>query len=118
MDKPYTLTGFKATEQDAYRLLHEGSLALAQVEANGVRIDIAYCKERHEGLQGELDEIEHEFWRTDLGKEWKRAHRKVGGKLSLKGDDPLRIALYDQMGLDTENVTGSGKKSTDKDTLE
>lgn len=118
MRKPYKLTGFTATRADAYRLFHEGSLALAQVEANGVRINTQYVEDKWVSIQDELDEIEDKFWGTPLGKEWRRAHRKIGGKLSLKADDALRVALYDQMKLTTERETGTGKKSTDKDALE
>ena len=28
--------------QDAYELLHEGSIALAEIEANGMRVDVDY----------------------------------------------------------------------------
>ena len=39
---------------DAYELFHQGTLALAQVEANGMRIDLDYCKKQCEVLDKKI----------------------------------------------------------------
>ncbi len=34
----------KRAKPEAYQLMHEGAITLAEVEANGIRIDVEYLK--------------------------------------------------------------------------
>lgn len=107
----------KATTADAYKLMHEGAIALAHIERNGIQIDVPYCQAEMEAMQKELDSLQENLLETELGKEWKRVARKSNSKLSLQKDDQLRSALYDRLGMKTERKTKKGGRPVDADTL-
>ena len=41
----------KATTLDAYKLLHEGSLVMAEMERNGVHVDVDYVLKTQRKIQ-------------------------------------------------------------------
>jgi DNA polymerase-1 len=110
------------TTKDAYRLFHDGSLALAEAEFNGIRADreyiqrtIANLKRQEKRLRGKLNE-------TELGRLFKATY---GRKANYDSDQQLREILYGEMGLPSTKKTSGGKKgseagkaSVDSETLE
>ena len=40
----------QVTTADAYRIFHEGILAMAQAEREGIRVGVEYCKRKREHL--------------------------------------------------------------------
>jgi DNA polymerase-1 len=117
MAQPYTLEGFQRGFKEAYQLMHDGSLALSQIENNGIRIDVDYCHHQMDRLQDRLDVLEERVHESDLWRAMETASRKKRKTLSLSANDTLEIALFDIMGLKSLAETDKGKRSTSADAL-
>lgn len=100
--------------QDAYNLLHQGSVALARAELHGIRVDVDYCNAEIERLGRKLRQYERRFKASDLAKEWRR---RFGAKTSFGSSTQLQTMLYDVMGIKPTKLTSSGKGSTDEEVL-
>ena len=66
--------------KDAYKLLHDGALALARCEAHGLRVDIKYIKKQQKVLSKKISSLEAEFRSTDFYKEWEKKAKDLAGK--------------------------------------
>jgi DNA polymerase-1 len=102
------------TTREAYRLLHEGSLALARAEQQGMRIDVDYCKRMRTHLTRKMKMKQEKFEGSKLYRQWKHIY---GSKTKLTSNDQLAHILYNVRKLDPPKLTDSGKGSTDEDTL-
>jgi DNA polymerase I-like protein with 3'-5' exonuclease and polymerase domains len=51
----------KATTADAYKLIHNGILALARAERQGIRIDTKYCERQRKRLTKKINQLEKEI---------------------------------------------------------
>lgn len=78
--------------RSAYKLLHNGALALAEAERNGIRIDVGYCKQAIKDLEKQEHELEKKILSTKAGKYWKHTY---GASLKLGSADQLREVLKD-----------------------
>lgn len=103
----------KLQTKDAYRLFHQGTLALADVERNGVKIDIDYCVDAIEEIEEEKAQLLARLRKTELGKRWK----KVYGRVHYTNNVELADILYNRMGIKPIKTTKAKKPSTDEDTL-
>lgn len=105
-----------------YQLLHEGVLAMSQIEANGMQIDvprldwaIAKTKDHIKLERVELRERGHKVWKL-----WSR---RFGLKANLNARDQLGSILFDPvdkggMGYESKEQTESGEsESTDESAL-
>ena len=45
----------EATRADAYQLFHEGTLALARAERQGIRLDVDYCERQKKLLTNRIN---------------------------------------------------------------
>jgi DNA polymerase-1 len=108
----------KATTADAYKLMHDGALALSKVESNGIRIDMDYIDEQMDRTQKEMDEHEAAVMFSELGDAWKKAASRLGKSVGLGKDDQLRHALYKTLKMKAGRETDSGAKSVDATTLQ
>ncbi len=102
------------TQLDAYKLIHDGTLALARAEQAGMRIDVEYCEKKKSHLTRKIARIEDNLSKTDLVKQWKKINRQ---NFNMDSNDQLGKILYDVMGIKPPKQTKSGKGSTDEDTL-
>ena len=100
--------------KEAYQLFHQATLAFADMESNGLRIDIDYCKEQDAVLQSKIDEINTRLFDYSEVKLWRKTH---GSKFNLNSNTQLRQLLFDQLGLESTKETLSGQKSTDEEVL-
>ena len=64
--KPITKAG--------YNLLHEGSLALAQVEANGIRMDTDYLQRAIEHTGKRILKLQVDMKADSVYKTWKKIY--------------------------------------------
>lgn len=103
------------TQTDAYKLLHEGVLAFARAEQQGIRIDLDYCNETRKKLTKEIKEIEHNLYQTDFFKKWNKATR---GKPNINSNSQIGYYLYQVLKLKPTKTTATGKGSTDEEALE
>jgi len=59
------------TRKDGYKLLHDGCIALAEVEANGIRIDVPRLERRIQRTGEQIKELEAKLFKSNFWKEWK-----------------------------------------------
>ena len=76
----------KCVKPEAYDLLHNGALALAKVEQNGIRIDTEYVTQTRKEITEKCHEKEvwmrkHPYWEM-----WRK---RYGQKSSLGSSDQL-----------------------------
>jgi DNA polymerase I-like protein with 3'-5' exonuclease and polymerase domains len=79
----------KATIADAYRLFHEGTIALASVEEAGARIDTDYLDAQIEALQVKIDQLSEklkasktfDIWRKHFGRKARLGSRQQLGHI-------------------------------------
>ena len=95
----------KATKSDAYNLFHDGTLALAEIERNGIRVDVGLLDKQitktEERVKSGLAWLrDHEYYQT-----WKRAY---GKKTNLNSKPQLAHVIFDKLGF--ERNKGGGKQ--------
>jgi hypothetical protein len=83
-----------ATTADAYRLFHDGSLALARAERNGIRIDVDYCNQKMSELDKEAERLQKELKSTKL---YVAGNTYTGQKLTCKAlrNCPYSLSSYE-----------------------
>lgn len=107
----------KCSSPAAYQLLHDGALALAEVEHNGIRIDVEYLKRTRIEIGQTIQEKEqwmkkHEYWSL-----WRK---RYGQKATLGSSDQLASLLFNDLGNTITKWTKgkAPKASTDRESLE
>lgn len=103
----------KPATREAYELLHYGSLALAEVEANGMHVDperlhasIAECDDRAKQLTSEIKD-------DPLFVPWQR---RFGSKTKITAGQQIGWVLFNHLGIDGRK-TESGQWSTKSEDL-
>ena len=77
----------------AYQLFHEGALALAEIEQNGIMIDVDYCKRQDRLLDRKVKQLEKKLDDYKEIKLWKKLY---GDKFNLDSSDQLSDILFTQ----------------------
>ena len=99
--------------KQAYKLLHEGALALSQVEADGMRIDVPYLKQAIKDVGGIIQDKTKSIKSSKIWKDWKK---RYGADANLNSGDQLGVVLT-SMGFELA-TTETGKPKTDEAALE
>lgn len=105
----------KATRLDALQLFHAGALALAQVEANGMKVDEQYLQGAIHKISKEIRDLEEELKGMKLYRTWKKA---FGFKTKIGSKEQLGHVLFNVMGLPCENRTPTKRPKVDQSALE
>lgn len=100
---------------EAYNLLHEGTLAFARAERQGIRVDLQYIHEKRTNLQKKMNYIESKFKSTKFYKHWQ--HTSKSGKPNINSDSQLSHFLYHIKKLEPPKRTQSGQGSIDEESL-
>lgn len=101
--------------RDAYELLHEGSVAFAQLEATGIRVDVDYIHREIHRTTVRVKKMEDRLEDTDVMRAWRK---KFGTETNLESDAQLGTVLYDVMGFPPpERSSKSGQYKTDEETI-
>jgi DNA polymerase I-like protein with 3'-5' exonuclease and polymerase domains len=91
---------------DAYRLMHEGALALTQVERAGFRLDLEYMKRAETEVKETIAGLTSEIKNDPI---WKRWQRKFGVEANLNSRHQLAKVLFDELGYEaTGRTAGAG----------
>lgn len=98
----------------AYHLLHDGILALARAEQQGIRVDMDQLQRNKRMLTRKSLRAEIDFQNTKFYKQWQEIY---GDKMNLNSGTQLGHILYDVRGLEPPKLTDGGKGSTDKEAL-
>lgn len=98
-----------------YGLLHQGVLALAKAERQGMRIDIEYCERKKKELTEEIERVEEKFKSTKFYRHWK--HSRGGKEPNINSNPQLAHFLYKVKKINPAKLTVTGEGSTDEDAL-
>lgn len=105
----------KPITKEAYRLFHDGSLAFAQMEANGLRIDVDYLTKTITRMEKKIVSLEEVMKQDQVYKSWKKEY---GSKTNMGSDEQLAHIVYDVLGFECKQFTEKSKKrSVDKNAL-
>lgn len=104
----------KATTADAYNLIHEGALALARAERQGIRIDLEYCERKKKHLTRKIEHFNKKLKGTKFFRRWQSVY---GHKTNIYSNHQLSRLLYHIMKIEPTKVTDTGQGSTDEDAL-
>lgn len=99
---------------EAYRLFHDGTLALARAERQGIRIDVPYIVNKKQHLARKIVRLEEQFKDTTFYKEWQQS---VKGKVNINSHLQLSNFIYNTKGFLKPKTTKNGSGATDEDTL-
>jgi len=104
-----------AYSRQAYNLLHDGILAFARAEQQGMRIDTEYCLQKKEELTERINTLEQEFTNTKFYRHWEKS---LGSrKPNIDSNAQLAAFLYKVKGIEPAKTTETGKGVTDEEAL-
>jgi intein/homing endonuclease len=96
---------------NAYKLLHEGILALSRAEQQGIRVDVDFVKSKQKHLTRKINRLEELFMATNFFKHWEHAMK---GKVNIYSPIQLSTFLYKVKKLEPIKFT---KNSTDENPM-
>ena len=105
----------KPITNQAYKLLHDGCIALSQVEANGIKIDEDYL---HKAIKKTAKRIERQNEELKKDKIFKTWQKRYGQKTNIDSNQQLGEVLFNILKYDCPGRTKTGLPKTDEDTLE
>lgn len=100
---------------DAYRLFHKGQIALAEIEANGIRIDEAHLEQAVASIDRKAAKLQKRLHDNPL---WARWRREFGAKASIGSPVQLGKIVFDVLGHKSKNTTPTGRPKTDEAAFE
>jgi DNA polymerase-1 len=102
----------KPSLPEAYRLFHDGTLALAQMEHNGIRVDETYLDRTINKATNGIAAIEEKIKQDPI---WKKTWtRRFGDRRNLDSPQQLGEVVFRCLGHKTKGLTATGKFSTDE----
>lgn len=99
---------------DAYELMHNGILALARAERNGIYCDVDYCRTMITHLDRQISRSTAKLKDSEFITKWRRTY---GQKFNMGSNTQLADILYNVMGITPTTHTEKGTPSTDADAL-
>jgi DNA polymerase I-like protein with 3'-5' exonuclease and polymerase domains len=100
---------------DAYQLFHQGAIALAQIESNGMWIDVPYVERTLAEVKSRTKELTAKLGQTELAAIWRR---RYGAKTNFDSHEQIGTVLFDVMKHPKPKMTtGGGRYSTDEKVL-
>jgi DNA polymerase-1 len=103
---------FKTAE--AYKLFHEGTLAFARAEQQGIQVDLDIVQRKIFHITRKMERFEEKFKETDFFKHWEHTKK---GKVNINSGTQLGHFLYDIKKIKPAKLTETGKGATDEDSL-
>lgn len=104
----------KPATPEAYKLLHDGAIALSRIESNGMRIDVAYLQEALKKTGQRIERLRSSLEASDTWKLWKEKYK---GDANLGSTEQLGVILFEVMDFPCYNRTPTGKPKTDEKEL-
>ena len=109
-----TMNKIEATTADAYKLIHDGVLALARAERQGIRIDLEYCEKKKHHLTRQINRLQKKIQDTKFYRRWEHIY---GAKTNVYSNHQLSNLLYRHMKIEPMKTTVTGRGSTDEEAL-
>lgn len=101
------------TTKSAYALLHRGSLALADIEYSGIKIDVKYLDQAIKDTEQKSADLENELKSDKIFVKWQKMH---GQRTKLKSR-PQLAKLLRSMGHDIPVSERTDKETADEEVL-
>lgn len=98
-----------------YDLLHEGTLALSDLEENGLRINKERVLKQMKNTDERIKEINEKLGEYKEIQLWKRLY---GKKFKISSNKQLSEVLYKHLGIKANSFTSKGNVKTDKNVLQ
>jgi len=95
--------------QKAYKLFHDGNIALSKASEVGFRLDVEYCKETISKIEKEIELLKEELLDSRFVKRWKEIYKD---KFNLGSNHQLEYYLYTVLKYKPVEFTEKGKGST------
>lgn len=105
----------RSNYREAYKLVHNGILALSRAEQTGMRVDVKYLEKERYRITKRVETLEKSFYESDFFKDWRKS--TPSGRVNLNSGDQLGEYLYKVKGMTPASTTESGKGSTDEEAL-
>jgi len=99
----------------AYKFLHDGTLALTEVTAAGLHVDVEYCQRKRKHLDRQTKKLHSRLASTDLVKQWKK---KYGRRMNWDSNEQMADIVYNVLGYKAKTFTEKGNPSTSQGALE
>lgn len=99
---------------EAYQLFHKGVLALAEVEEQGLRVDLDYIDNKSKILTRKIKKLEEMIYDSDFFADWQQYNKS---KVNIYSPKQMGAYLYKKLGITVDKKTTSGEGSTDEETL-
>lgn len=101
----------------AYKLLHDGSIAFAQVESNGMKVDTAYLTQTIKETKEKIKRLQNKIKEDEVFEAWRKTY---GVKTNLGSRQQLGVVLFDILKYPNPSYTSNeeDRYSTDADALE
>lgn len=99
---------------EAVRLFHEGTIALAKVEANGMRVDTAYIREKINETEKEIRGLVEVLKRDGV---YLRMRKRWGSNANLGSKEQIGKILFEEMGLECKSRTETGRYKADEEAI-
>jgi DNA polymerase I len=96
----------KPSSPAAYDLLHRGSIALAQVEQNGMRVDLERLHSSLDAAAAEIKQLKQEIQSDKIWKLWRRMY---GEKADVGNRNQLGHLVFGEMGYKARHRTAPSK---------
>ena len=100
---------------DGYNLLQRGAIALAEVDANGMRVNVPYLDKAIIKTAARIKLLGEKLRGCE---EYKLQRRRYGQKTNLTSRDQLSAVLFDVLGHKPLTRTATGKPQLDEVALE
>jgi hypothetical protein len=101
--------------EEAYKLLHDGALALVRAEQQGMRVDMNYANNKKQELTDEIAKREQAFKNTKFYRHWEHV---MGEKVNINSNFQLSNFLYKIKKVEIEFETPTGRGATNEEALE
>ena len=101
--------------QEGYKLMQDGLVALSEVEANGICIDMKKLDETTQELANKIEDLREQL---QGGSTWRHWRKRFGVKTKLTSRDQLAVIIQDELGHEMKGLTRGGKLATDEEVLQ
>lgn len=106
------MIAFAPITKEAYKLFHDGVLALAAAERNGIYCDVEYCQKMVGHLDRQIERLRDKVDDSELVRQWRKKYK---GNFNIQSNPQLCDVLYNVMGLEPLN---KDKPTVDEEALE
>jgi DNA polymerase-1 len=98
------------TTPDSYDLLHRGSLALAEVERHGIRVDVPYLDAATKKVAARIARLQEKMKQDEVWKVWQKTCREP----NMGSRTQLGKVLFEAMGIESPGYTAKSDKDDEK----